>query len=385
MRILLLFVVIIVAQLSQPAFAANKTKSIIRLRDSKREYEGRLLSLTNRNCWLQARDGQLHELRIKNLRHFKRTDDKFAPLDALDFRATLRTEFGRKLEFKTSGNYIVLARKGKAKDYARVFDEIYGAFRREFRTRGFNIQTPEFPLVAVVFPTRREFFEYAHRDRARIGAGVVGYYQRLTNRVALYDEVRTDEPPRMSTLPEESSGDSAVIKSVFNVEGNLRDTMIHEAVHQIAFNTGIHNRRGKTPLWVIEGLATMFEAPGIRHHVSRQKKSSRWNRERLMRFQEYLKTRRKRGDMEAFIRDDAEKFQSAALDSYAEAWALTYFLFETRGEAYAKFLRRTAERDPFAEYSSQQRVDDFKAEFGDDLARLESTYLRFMGRLSLKR
>ena len=42
------------------------------------------------------------------------------------------------------------------------------------------------------------------------------------------------------------------------------DTIIHEAAHQTAFNTGVHTRCGDSPRWLVEGLGTMFEARKVR-------------------------------------------------------------------------------------------------------------------------
>src|SRR5207244_4222856 len=37
-------------------------------------------------------------------------------------------------------------------------------------------------------------------------------------------------------------------------------TIMHEAAHQMSFNTGLLNREGDCPLWLGEGLATYCEA-----------------------------------------------------------------------------------------------------------------------------
>ncbi len=40
-------------------------------------------------------------------------------------------------------------------------------------------------------------------------------------------------------------------------------TIVHEAVHQLAFNTGVHERLADNPQWIVEGLATMFEERAV--------------------------------------------------------------------------------------------------------------------------
>ena len=40
-------------------------------------------------------------------------------------------------------------------------------------------------------------------------------------------------------------------------------TIIHEATHQIAFNSGLQTRFADVPLWVSEGMAVFFETPDL--------------------------------------------------------------------------------------------------------------------------
>src|SRR5262249_7000897 len=109
------------------------------------------------------------------------------------------------------------------------------------------------------------------------------------------------------------------------IEASLKDTMIHEATHQAAFNTGLHSRIGETPKWVVEGLATVFEAPGIRNSGASANPKMRINRERFVWFGNFVRSRRKPQSLEAFLSGD-DLFKSDALDAYSQAWALSFFL-----------------------------------------------------------
>src|SRR4029079_18377404 len=40
-------------------------------------------------------------------------------------------------------------------------------------------------------------------------------------------------------------------------------TIVHEATHQIAFNSGLQTRYADLPLWLLEGMAVYFEAPDL--------------------------------------------------------------------------------------------------------------------------
>ena len=105
-------------------------------------------------------------------------------------------------------------------------------------------------------------------------------------------------------------------------------TVIHEATHQMAFNTGVHNRFATTPLWVAEGLGTMFEARGVWNWRDYPDQGDRINRERLAQFRQWRSIGRKPGDFVNLLGSDRQ-FQSNPAAAYAEAWAWVFFLTET--------------------------------------------------------
>jgi hypothetical protein len=162
-----------------------------------------------------------------------------------------------------------------------------------------------------------------------------------------------------------------------SVNAETKDTIIHEATHQLAFNMGLHSRVGETSLWVVEGLATVFEAPGIRNSSANLGAKTRINHDRYVWFGNFQKERRKPKSLEAFIASD-DFFKSNPLDAYSQAWALTFFLVETRSRQYARYLQITSARNPFAEYPPEAREADFKQAFGSNLVLLEAEFLRFI-------
>jgi hypothetical protein len=186
---------------------------------------------------------------------------------------------------------------------------------------------------------------------------VLGYYSLTSNRIVLYD-----------------------------VGGGRADarawqwsaaTIIHEATHQTAFNTGVHSRYAAPPVWVAEGLATMFEAPGVYDSRSFAKRSDRVNQGRLGQFNQLVAPRHKAEMLQEIVAGDAP-FRRNAAAAYAEAWALTFFLVETDSRRYADYLARTAKRPAFTAYTAGERTSDFTAEFGDDWRMLEARFLRFI-------
>jgi hypothetical protein len=346
----------IVLVLSLTATLARGNEWTLALSLQGRRFEGTPLAWTEANVDLLGRDGSWWTFELGDAEDYRKLEDQFRPLSQGEMRALLIGEFGAGYEVSGTGNYLVVHPVGKRTLWAERFEELYRTFVQYFAVRGFRLQTPRFPLAAVVFPTRGEFEAYAARQGIQLPGGVIGYYSRRTNRILLYD-LTTDE-------------------SGFAWSDNA-DTIIHEATHQMAFNTGVHNRFATPPVWAVEGLATMFEAPGVydsRRHMSLE---SRVNRGRLDAFRRYAAERKTGQVLAAMVASD-RLFQAHADAAYAHAWALTFFLSEQYPQQYARYLKKTAARPALAEYSSPERTKDFTAEFGEDFAMLESRMLRFL-------
>lgn len=318
--------------------------------------EGAPLVWSDNQVELLARDGRLWSFSPDEASQFRRASDSFHGYTAAEMRSQLAAELGHAFEISGTGHYLVAHAPGQRDYWSKRFEDLYRSFMHYFHVRGFNLHEPDFPLVAIVFRNQDDFLRYAHAEGAQIGSNVLGYYSPVSNRVSLFDM---------------SGG-----------EANPRDwhenaaTIIHEATHQTAFNTGLHSRFGQTPRWLVEGLGTMFEAQGVwdsTHHSTRE---ARYNLGRLAEFRRLL-SQRPENSLAEFISGD-ELFQTHVDRAYAEAWALSFFLVETRPKKYAELLSRTAGRAAFQTYEPRQRVADFTAIFGNDLRLLDAQFLRFM-------
>lgn len=366
--------------------------ALLELKVGKQVFFGKTLAHDSDSAWLLERDGQLRLIELKDVTSFRKVGSRFSRLDTSAIRDSLRRELGQGLEIAGSGHYLVAAAPGRVNQFAQIFEDVYRAFHIYFTARGFSLREPEFPMVAIVFPGQADFARYAKAEGVTVNRGFRGYYLCTSNRTALYDSSTAGRAGADSALPFGLAGMDDDQRRfplrqghllhpagrVFgSIEAGLEGTMIHEATHQVAFNTGLHSRIGWNPKWVSEGLATLFEAPGIRNGSGQGGLSTRLNRERYVWHGNYRQARRKSDSLRAFVASDA-LFESGVLDAYSEAWALTFFLVETRSRQYSDYLRRIAARPPLEEYTSAQRVEDFQSAFGDDLKLLDAAFLRFV-------
>lgn len=318
-------------------------------------YEGKPLSWTKSSVALLNRDGRLFEFAASRAKQAKKTALTFRGYTTEEMRQRLYSEFGSTYDYTSTQHYVVVHPRGDKSVWADRFEQMYRSFCRYFRVRGFNPVDPPYPLVAVVFRNRSEYQRYVTKSKSGAPTGALGHYESLSNRVFLYDQ--------------SSVGDDRWAETA--------STVVHEATHQTAYNVGVHNRFAAGSRWVSEGLATMFEARGVHDARSYDRGDSRINRGRLIDFREVVLPNQAVGDLASFVASD-QMFERKPIPAYAQAWALTFFLSETRPQAYSAYLAKTAQRPLFGEYPAQERVADFRNAFGADLVQLESAFHSYL-------
>jgi hypothetical protein len=309
--------------------------------------------------YLLGRDGHLWDFAPGKATDYRKTHSRFRSYPPSELRAELLRELGREYEVSGTAHYLVAHPSGQRDKWARRFEDLYRSFVHYFSVRGFKPAKPPFPLVAIVCKDRRDFARYAAAQSGAASAGVLGYYWPKSNRIMLYDM-------------------GAKLNSEYWEEN--ASVIIHEATHQTAFNTGIHSRYTPPPLWVAEGLATMFEARGVYNCRAYTRKSDRINRGRLQDFKRAVAPKHQPEMLTSIVASD-KPFRVNAAAAYAEAWALSFYLVETQPRKYTKYLALTAERPPFTRYTADQRMADFTSVFGENWQMLEAQLLRFMRKL----
>ncbi len=317
--------------------------------------EGQALTWDATSVVLLARDGMVHTFDPRTAEQATKTAPHFAGLTSGELRQKLRVEFDNRFAVSSSQQYVVVHPVGRGAEWADRFEQLFRDFCRWVRVRGFDPAVPPYPLVAVVLPSEREYLDYAAATGQKLQPNTLGHYDPVTNRVLLFDE-----------------GDSA------NWEQTAA-TVIHEATHQTAFNVGVHARLAENPRWLVEGLATLFEARGVYRAEARDSIADRLNTGRLADFRRFA-DKRPTGRLQNLIASDT-LFRTYPDAAYADAWALSLFLSETRGQDYARYLLATGHRKIGEEYAPADRLADFAAAFGGDLELLEANFVQWMSEL----
>jgi hypothetical protein len=416
----LLFAAAITAAFAPCSSASAQPMVELRLGDSA--VEGRIVERGQGWCTLYDRAGGMHTIDLDKVTRFKKVSSTFSPHSFQTLRTDLLKEFGSDSEVATTRHYVVCAPQGRAKTYCDVFEKTWRRFHMYFAIRGFKMNDPEFPMIAIVLKDRKSFLEYAKREKAKVDSSILGYYWSTHNRVIMFEDQKSQAAAfEQNAATEERLLASAVrngdalgtfssqsrleddawdwafvgqdsghlldhqhgldgVATRAGINSDLRETMIHEATHQLGYNLGLHNRTGRNPKWVVEGLATVFETPGMEKYAMDRDVTKRMNPGWHYGFKKFIKEGRPEGFLETFIRDD-KPFSTQMGNAYAQAWALSFWLIETRPREYAKFLQKMASPEVTRQLTPESRVKLFTESFGENLILLDAEMLRYYERI----
>ena len=252
-----------------------------------------------------------------------------------------------------------------------LFERLYMAFRNAWKRQGFELVEPEFRLVAIIFSEKAAYVKYSEKDFGDEAGSTYGYYNMETNRMVMYDLVGV-----AVNRPGRSVGISHINQflSSPNAPGAV-STIVHEATHQIAFNCGLHQRLSDCPKWFSEGIAMYCETPDMG-------RGKGWaglgvlNRTRLAHFMEYL-PQRPADSLKTLIGEDKRFVDpKQAIDAYAEAWALTYYLIHKHPKQYIDYLKVLSRKQPLVYDTKAKRLAEFEKQFGPP-EKLDADFVSF--------
>ncbi len=301
---------------------------------------------------LMRNDGAIQRIPKPEIVQQTVLNDRFRSIERNELSQQLRAEFGRNYLVKNEPPYLIVAKSEHINDWAQRFRGLQHSFKLYCTTHGLLTREIEFPLVAVVFGSRNEFLKYAHASGVKLPEFCVGYYFSDSNRILLYE---SDESSAKET----------------------QMTICHEATHQLAFNMGLHQRRASSPLWVIEGLATMFESPMLSGLQSREGKSL-WPATRKHTWQSLRKSPESIQRIVTGLIQNDKAFESDFQNAYTVAWAMTTYLSQRRSQQFGSYLQKVGNLPPFEDYALTIRVSDFQSAFGSDLKLLTNKIIKHL-------
>ena len=348
-ELLLLCLLWLPADFSVAQSAPASRPPLLQLRtQSSEQLVGLPIHWSDADAVLLEPTGRMHHLAQSDIASHKLLDLAFQAQSVIEASRLLQRELGASFEVLIQGPYVIAAPTSRAARWRDRFQALLAGYIRYFEVRGWSLRQPDFPLVVVVLPDRSAFQRFFARESNHTPSNVVGSYFPRSNRCVLYE-----------------------IDGVVGVDWSETEaTIVHEAVHQLAFNTGVHERLAENPLWLVEGLATMFEQPAVYDtRVNHSNVESRMLISQVQRLQPIL---REPGALESRLRRMIETddiFQSEPLPAYTVAWALSFYLSERLPNEFAEYLKIQRKRR-FSSYSAASRAADFRNAFQLDPATL---------------
>ena len=321
-------------------------------------------------------DGQLLILEATDVVSGAASTDKFLPLSKTKVAERLKAELGAEfLSLETEHFAIVY---NTSETYARWVGDLYEKLYKNFHKywdRQIELSEPRLPMVALVFKSREAYMQFAQPEVGDLAKDMIGYYHLQTNRIVSFDITGVQGLAQ----PGQRYASREMLMQLFAQPQAERTvaTVVHEAVHQIAYNCGLQVRLADNPKWLSEGMAMYFEVP--------DKSSVGWgtigkvNPYQLTQFRKYLSSR-PTNSLTTLVSDDS-RFAGAAdgvLAAYAESWALTYYLIKAQKKNFAAYMSELRQMKPLGETDPRQRIELFKKHFGSNLTKLDADFIKFI-------
>ncbi len=323
----------------------------IKMKHDGKNFYGTPLAFDGKNVALLRWDGRVTTLPATRKTQFEIIDRNFLPYTHEELEERLKKEFGSRYVVSTTKHYVVVHPPGKAAIWAQPFEELHQSFVHWCEDNGLKPAEPQFPMVAVVLRSRRDFDLFMKNDIKIANRAIQGFYNHKSNRMVMFDpssKLRVDDQTWLYRDP----------------------TIVHEATHQSAFNTKIQNRFSPPPLWMAEGLAMLFESPGYSRSRQFTKPEHRVNQKRLAAL-------RKLGPHASLptkitsIVGDNRLFETKPTEFYTLAWALTWFLAEERHGQLIRYMKKDGARKAYTARSQIDELKLFSQSFGNDINQLK--------------
>ncbi len=281
--------------------------------------------------------------------------------------------------------------------------EAHASFYDYFNLRLIHARPLPHRLLVLLFKQRKNFLSYARNVDHADMAWAAGYYSQRTNRVAFYDDstgrsamavdkldrqlrksLRTlarrersatlnREPDLAAALARQRSATARKLLFInnyahFALQRINRAKTIHEACHELSFNSGIQKRGVDYPFWLSEGLATSFEETDS---------PARINRGRLAVFLKARNSHQMIPLKTLISRQPGAHVTIATLSTYyGESWALFYYFYGHDRRSLEKLLLLYRRQIPGRIIPPKRQLAFFQRCFGDHLARLNRRWLR---------
>ena len=178
-RCVLLCLMLLVLQIINcTATAKQPADFILQTTVKGRLIEGQPLRWNASQMMVLGRTGEVHIFKPGDAKHSKKFKRAFSGYSVSIMKDGLRKEFGSNFKLSTTRHYIVVHPSGSKNNWPERFEKLYRSFVQYFSVRGFQVQEPKFPLVAILFPNQAAYYEYTKQQGVKLQPGTLGHYDQ---------------------------------------------------------------------------------------------------------------------------------------------------------------------------------------------------------------
>lgn len=360
--------------------AADELLTDVRIQttDGERQIAGRVVAEgAAGELLVEDSIGRMRQLVKSELLSREDRRGEWAPADSAELARQLTAEAGAEFGVHETEHYLVCSNCGTGyhQFIGKLLETVYSQYFSFWEKLQVSVKAPERRLPVLLFQSDSEFQAFAARIHPETDfAGVPGFYSVRDNLVLVVDLTR-----------------DRTLRDVASVRKKLADqplqvaTIVHEAVHQLAFNSGLQQRFADFPVWYSEGLALHFEPPTERAPVlwSRPGQVSARHQPEFMRLVRDQTLSVPLSDL--LVNDGAFQSTDTAVAAYAESWALVSYLIRQKPEQFASYAARLQQLAPLQSVSAAERQQMFVEAVGEQPSEVVERLIPWVRRLRVPR
>lgn len=325
---------------------------------------------------LEDRLGRIHQLSSKEIAGVSVGSESFSYLPTDEAASELLKTVPGGFATQTTEHFLICSDASELYTAycGRLLEKVFDEFDKLFRDSAVNLRPVNHKLPVLVFRETAVFQEYAKRQHPDTDfSDVPGYYSIRDNQM-LISAISGDRSFRTN---------SDVIRELKKRPRQV-ETIVHEAVHQLSYNTGVQVRYADNPTWLSEGLAVYFETASGRGSLIWSRPGEP-NRIHLPGFRNAATGDRLRLPLANLLAVDAA-FQSPEqlADAYAESWAVTSYLIRNQRNAFDQLVLHQQRRKPMKVVSANERLAEMREVTQLDPTELEAAVIHFISRLRVR-
>lgn len=327
---------------------------------------------------LEERSGRILQLTPDLLLSREQLPEPFTHLPADAQAEYLQQLLGGDCHVHIAEHYLICSAAAPAYSEfcAALLEQVYREYFEFFSDfPELQLTPPDAPLPVIIFRTAAEFQEFAQQQHPETSFDETpGFYSVRDNLVLLLD---LTADPGIATP-------AAVRRRLVSLPRQAA-TIVHEAVHQLAFNSGLQIRMADNPLWLSEGLAAWFEPVSVRSPLL-------WSRPGLVNpvYQPAL-ARLPAGaelpvPLSELLRSDQPFLEADRVaQAYAVSWGLMAYLARQERAGLDRLLKSVSQRKPLRPLTADERLQEFEVAIGKSADEIQRAMIPYVSRLRVSR